>query len=273
MTAKNNNKKDIDRNVELVGGLVKKYRVTMPIPGEDQNDALSSKKKVYKRILITLGLYSLFAGIGIYIYFFIKKTGFNLFLAKIAASFLLVLLIMMGAYFFIDKFGVEKEMVLESRIEEQVNKPFFRKPDLKEVLVKSEAVKKIETVAGVDKKEAVAIDCRIGIKSFLGNTAGRKLRESAAQMISVELSRLKGHGYSKVLASFSNQKTEYVLTGTIEKLGDTFLLFVKIIEHDTSSIVFAAKEKIYSSGGLEDACKKIARRIAVNIPDSVKTDK
>lgn len=60
-----------------------KYKLTNPIPEEIQQFSIASKKRVFVRIMKTLGKYTLLSGLTLSLYFFIKKIGLSTLASKL----------------------------------------------------------------------------------------------------------------------------------------------------------------------------------------------
>ncbi|MBN2159821.1 MAG: hypothetical protein JW807_10530 [Spirochaetes bacterium] len=64
----------------LIEKLLEKYRLTRPISPKDRDAIISSKRKILKRVLKTVGAFSALYGLYLSLYFAVKKAGIGVIL-------------------------------------------------------------------------------------------------------------------------------------------------------------------------------------------------
>lgn len=87
-----------DQETMLLEKLLDRYRFARPVPPEIQEAILSSKKKIFVRVLKTTGAFSAAYGVFISLYFALKKTGAGVLVAKIAIACAATATLSYGAY-------------------------------------------------------------------------------------------------------------------------------------------------------------------------------
>lgn len=217
-----------------------------PVPAEYRRHILARKTRLYRRILKSAGRLTIFTVIGATIYFLLKRIIAGITLTKIVLSVLIAVSISFGGYpairYIYLQYISNEKMPADLRtgdVEKQLHsivKPGSGKP---------------------------AFEYMIAVRPLSGNSVEPAIRVKAAKHISRELTALRGGGFAGL--SHRGDSARYALVGSIETAGDTMSLLIKVVEVETSEIVFAAQEKLNSREELADACVKISRRIAARI--------
>ena len=83
----------------LLEMLVDKYKLAQPVPAEIQEIILSSKKKIFLRILKTVGSFTVLYGLFLSLYFALKKAGIWFTVSKCIISGITVASISYGGYY------------------------------------------------------------------------------------------------------------------------------------------------------------------------------
>jgi hypothetical protein len=111
--------------------------------------------------------------------------------------------------------------------------------------------------------DKTAFEYQIAIRPLSGRSTEPAVRLKATEYILREMASLRGRGFARI--SRGGDGSRYVLVGSIDRAGDTMALLVKVVEVESSEIVFAAQEKLNSPEELADACARITRRIAARV--------
>ncbi len=232
-----------DKRIE---GLLSGYGLRTPVPAEFRRHILARKTRLYRRILKSAGRLTILTAIGASIYFLLKRIIAGITLTKIVLSILITVSVSFGGYITIRYVylryisNTALSVVPRSEIDEKelraIIKPGGGKP---------------------------AFEYLIAVRPFAGRSVEPAIRVKAAKHISRELTALRGGGFAGL--SHGVDSARYALVGSIETAGNTMTLLIKVVEVETSEIVFAAQEKLNSREELADACVKISRRIAARI--------
>lgn len=235
-----------NHDIFLLEGLLNKYDFVQPVPLKIQERMLSVKKNIFKKILKTLGIYSFFSGIFISIYFSAKKLGFSIFISKIIISTITIASISTGTYFaanhIVNLNAVQEKGAIESS-----------------KIVIEPGIANVEKISNTT---AGNINYTLGIKPFISSSVDKKILNKAVKIIAKELSNQKGNNFLKIFSDNQLKNVKYSLLGSMEKTGDAITLNIKVIDIESSTIVFLTRESIESVDGLNNACVKISNQIA-----------
>lgn len=88
-----------DQETMLLEKLLDRYRFVRPVPADVQESILSSKKKIFIRVLKTTGAFTAAYGAFLSLYFALKKAGAGLFLAKCFIACTAAAAVSYGAYY------------------------------------------------------------------------------------------------------------------------------------------------------------------------------
>lgn len=83
-----------DKDINQVEKLMDKYKFKEPVPQEVRTHVIKSRKRIFKRILKTLGLLTIGYSIFMSVYFFLKKLG----MTKLIASLVVATSVSTGTY-------------------------------------------------------------------------------------------------------------------------------------------------------------------------------
>lgn len=226
--------------------LLSDYGLRTPVPAEYRSYILARKPRLYRRILKSAGRLTVIGAVGATIYFLFKRIIAGITITKIVLSILTMVSFSLGGYLAVRYIyppritGGDAPAVHSSGSDER---------DLRAIIK-----------TGGDK---TAFEYQIAIRPLSGRSAEPAVRLRATEYILREMASLRGKGFARI--SRGGDGSRYVLVGSIESAGDTMALLVKVVEVETSEIVFAAQERLNSPEELADACVRITRRIAAGV--------
>jgi len=241
--------------------ILNKYKLNMK-DTQEFDKFLSGMESTYINVLKRTGKYSFFTGSIIAINFFLKKTGilsniFNIFLSVgISAT------VLSGIYFTsVYNSDKTKEEIIHKR------EKIMSESELIESRNNSKSVDKSTTVDSSQNKteKPAVIISNIGVKSFKSTSVDNAILRNAESIISSELIRLKGQGYSKLITEQQIRNVNYVLIGSIEKVEDSIILIVKVMHVKTSAILFIVDKNISPTEDINQVCISISKEIANKI--------
>ncbi len=232
-----------DKRIE---SLLSSYGLRTPVPAEYRRYILARKTHLYRRILKSAGRLTILTAVGASIYFLLKRIIAGITLTKIVLSVLITVSVSSGGYLAI------RYIYLQYISNE--NMPVDLRADGVE--------KKLHSIVKPGGGKP-AFEYLIAVRPFAGRSVEPAIRVKAAKHISRELTALRGGGFAGI--SHGGDSARYALVGSIETAGNSMTLLIKVVEVETSEIVFAAQEKLNSREELADVCVKISRRIAARI--------
>ncbi len=270
-----------------------------PLTADLQGAINSYKLKALVTVLKHSGEYSIYYGLVIRIYINLRSFGMRISLlqGKVLALLLAASVAgtaIAGAYAVIRVFAAEKPPLEEKRVQQEktgfrvmkkepgkqkeksgdINKQMERViPDRKNSNLMKKPERREHESNGPpenDKKKgknevpSATNRYRLGVETFTGEALNSGNTERITSIIAGELMRIKGK--DKVIRTGTSRKNvNLMLIGSVEKLGVRYLITGKLVDVESSKILFTASESISSKPGIEKACRKLAGRIAEEI--------
>lgn len=232
--------KKTNKDVKSFISLLDKYKFS-----KVQDYGLSVKPKIFKKVSKVVGIFHIFSGFFISIYFLFKKLGISLTLTKIILSSVAAISLAYGGYNIVIKLS-EQKIDKNQDIAIEIDNLFdINKKNKKEI-------SKVENY-------------NLGIKPFTSNNVDDKIIKTIQKNILLEVSRIKGRNFTNFISKKHTGKYKYYLVGHVDKVGDTNTIIVKVIESETSSIKFITREKFKSIDELEIASKAISQNLVKEI--------
>jgi hypothetical protein len=236
--------------------LMVKFKFEFPIPEDIQKFILSNKHSLAVKVLKSVDNYGLFYGLVLRIYFGAKKMGLSLSVAQsifmlwvISAS--ITSLLAAGMYFaYYDDENIRS-------INPSNNMPLNSIEKTDDSGAEKQFKKRNTPQAG----SAV----RIGIQLFSAENTDNKTAESITDSIASTLVGLKGKDIIFNLRKGRTASINKIITGSVGKLGDTYIITAKMIDIEKSKVIYVTSENVNSSEKFNEACKKIGTRISDNI--------
>lgn len=233
-------------DIKGLENLLNKYRFTDPVSPDIQKRMIRSKKEIFVRVLKTVGRFSAVIGIFQSLYFLLKKLGINIFTAKFILYVATAGIISGGAYtavkYLDDGTAPDKkiEMIDGGRALPSV-------PEIQKVKV--------------TRKSAPVKNYTLGITEFSGESAGPDAAERLSTALTGRLSALKGDSYAGLFSGGGAKGVRYSLFGSVEYLNGKYILHIKVVDLETSSIVLLEKMDADSVEKLEKKLGPLADKI------------
>ncbi|MCP4132057.1 MAG: hypothetical protein GY754_13870 [bacterium] len=278
-------------NIKLLESALDKYHLTSPVPPELQKHILANTKKNLVRLLKEAGWYSPFFALVLFFFFFLKRLGIHLSVAKTViavgvASAVSVAGVSSGVYVAV------KNIVLEEAEKTEIHKDVNNiesavidvpddkqySPDVGEPngLKSSKSIgtpektgsKPGEVVPGensMDKSgrtEGPAVGAKniISLRAFDNKGAEKDITALAFKTIRNELVRLRG---SKTVVG--SGEGGFFLTGSVEKIETIYMISVKVKNRTTKEYHYVGFKQSSSVTELKLVCREIAREISKKI--------
>jgi len=200
------------------------------------------KKAIYKRVLIRLGIYSVAAGIAISIFFWMKK------LSALIGSKLLITTIFVAVS--------ASSVIIYKMIEKPVKVAMHQVSESKAEIITSSAPK--ETRAKIDHYT-------LGLQSFKTGSADSETVEKVNHYMLQSMRNAGSKRYAAFLDDIGEENATYIVNQSIEKLNNIYYIQIKIIDKNTSAIMFASKGTAESENKLQDLCDDLARQVVTAV--------
>ncbi|MCP4138465.1 MAG: hypothetical protein GY754_46335 [bacterium] len=233
-------------DMENLEALLDKYKFSNPLPEDEKEYSLVSKKRVYKRVLKSLGIYSFFSGIIVSIYFWLRKIGVGVSVFRGIMVFIIAGAVSLCVYLVLKDYPREKPAEPENRAE----LPLIVQP--------VDKARKAEPVKKISRADTHILD----IVPFYSSSVNRELVNRATGVFINRLSSRKGAAYTVARGSKDRENARYRLTGSLEKAEDSIMVYIKLVDIKSSSIIFAGKKKTDSPENLDAACLELVDNAA-----------
>lgn len=239
----------MNNEIEKYQKLLDKLELTRPVPEEVQRYAMKSGDRNLKAILKKTGYYSVFFGILLTLFRWIRSLGINatIFKSKIVLTILsanLASAVILGSQYIAGKY----------MLDEPVN-------ETREVLQDAALSKKKDIVEkrSPDRRKTSIRSSEIGIQPFSGDSAQA---EEVTSKIASYMSKSLGKKNVAFIRQDRKVKLDRVLMGSVRSFGDTRYITARIVNVKNSSVEFVLSEQYKSEEELNAACLRISRKIA-----------
>lgn len=196
------------------------------------------KKAIYKRILIRLGIYSFISGIGVSIFFGVKKIsviiGTKALIATVAVA-------------------VSASSVIIYQI--------IEKPATVAVKIITESRQETAAPAAAEKIETKIVHFTLGLQPFRTESADPETVSRTNRYMLQSFKNLKKGSYAEQLGKIGEEQVSYIVNQSIEKTGNKYYIQIKIIDKNTSAIIYASKGTADSENSIQAACDDLARQV------------
>lgn len=231
--------------IMLMQRLFNKFGLTDPLGLDIQVYALRQKRKNLNAVLRKLGIHSVMYSAVLYVFFLFKKMGFGLSVAQSAAVLFVaasvtVAGVMTGGIISVKKMIIDKMIMREDSGDAALGKSIYCRGE-------AGRVRNIN----VDAENVNSII----FTGFSGRGVDKELVDRISGVITAQVIQAKGGG-------FINPDAVFALTGSVEKLGDLYLLSVRLINRTNRRIIYAASEEAGTPEELMQAAKKISQDLS-----------
>jgi hypothetical protein len=236
-----------ERDAVLLRALLAKHGIGEPAPPGLPAYILDSKERVFRRVLRSAGGYGTFYSALSAIHFILRRNRVPLWAVRAAAAAGAAALIAAGIYFSSVR-GTVRQGV-----------PAAPPPAESQMLKGSEVMHR--GVTG-NQQELLRTLC---IAPFEGHGVESGVLAQAAYAFEKEMSGKMGEDYAAVQTGGKKVRARYSLTGSIERVGDRYLLFVKLVDMQTTGLLFHGRENMESLADIDAACVRLAQKMPVPV--------
>ena len=243
-----NQKKDIFQQVFI------KYKLDVPVSSEMQNYMHASKKENLKKILKKSGSYSLVFGAILTVFFYLKKAGIGVSITKAAGvlfvtTTIAVTSVSTGTYYTVKYI---KKKLLQNKTEEKHTQKQKEKT--------REKINNQEKVIKKKSPDVVSVNYAYGLTGFSSKTVEKQVLHNVHSALLLDL--INRIGKNKVVNLLQKKvNTANIITGTIEKIGNTYIISIKVIDAKTKEVLQLKSGTASKKEDIAALCKKISRQI------------
>jgi len=235
--------------------ILERFRFREPVPQSVQEHVLISKRKALIGVLKTVNDYSLVYGAVLVVYFASRRIGLRLSVAQSKLAIAAAVIVVTAAVLLASWLFATRSLPRDTS---GVDRPSASAVGI--AIVGEERKKVLSDEKIIDEKTAPIVKYRVGVETFTSEIVDRAKRDRIADSITNSLARLAGAEKVVRLGRAGRKNVNRVLLGSVEKLGDTYIITARIVDVEKSRVLFSASENVDSSAGIDDACALIARK-------------
>lgn len=277
----------------LLKKILGKYRLEVPVPEDIQQYAAAIKRTVLVDVYKSAGSYTVIMGIPLRIYFGVKKIGFSLSFVQsafVAAFSSLAAVSLLSAVMYYTAVNIHKKVINDKYIGSVSEKKLSI--DNSET-GQAKIIRKIHSlpgadasiaqednkIAGIRKKslseniksdipalqKIIPINKYVGVTDFTVENLDRKISLSVTKQIRENLAAKYGNEKIIEINTGKMNNIDLMIAGSVGKLGNKIIISVKLVDMQTSRIIFVNDESADSEAELRDKCNIISGKIAKEI--------
>jgi hypothetical protein len=247
-------------NLNIFEQALDKLAFRQPVPVEARRFALYNKRKVLELTLRQFGDYSFFYGLTLRIYFYTKRLGINLSVLQSKIVLLAIAAIVGGALYTAVMHSAGILQRDASVINNNSISPAYVKEDQTQV---EPAIKYPAKKDGGFSKQLSNVKYRIGIEKFSGDIIDNTTLNNITDKISDQLINLKGADRIINLRKGKKDKNmNLLLSGNVEQLGSTYIITTKIIDIESTRVLFVSSEEIKNIDRINNVISNLATKTA-----------
>lgn len=251
--------------INIFQKLLERFRFGDPISEADQQYMLKNKFSAFRSVLKKVGQYSLVYGATLRIYFSAQRAGVKLTLAQSKLVLALLVILLSGGLAIA---GIILPKYTDSTIiipDKTCQKEYGAIPQKDKKNKKPE--KSTKKAKNKDRQKETTVDdspnYRFGVESFTGRVEKSTIH-TATNGIYHHLRRLKGK--RKVIIQKGKRKNiNRLIIGNINKFGNSYIITTRVIDIQTSKVLYAVSDEAETEGEINKACARIANKIARKI--------
>ncbi len=261
--------------------LLDKFRFREPIPPDVSRYILDYKMKSLINTLKAVNEYGIIYGFVLKVYYSAKKIGVRLSVAQSKVVAFTVFLIISASvslviYSIFLKTGM-KDLPgtggYESKQDNQVNgkdEP-GKSINNKENTIDDKTGEKTNNIEeNKDKMLSIKdseppVKYRIGVETFTSSAVKTEEAIKISDLLTEELIKIKGNNKVKRLYSDIRKNSNFVLLGSVEMLGKSYIISAKIVNVENSKVTYSVSDNAETKDEINTACLRIAKKIALSI--------
>ena len=254
-----------------IESILERFRFREPVPSETRKLAISNRSRALVLALIAVGEYGFFYGMAVKVFFMSRRVGVRLSIVQskvllAGAIALTVFSSTAGAYFAYSIMSIRNGAT--SLIRPQPDAPcVLTIPDIFPAFSDS-AQSDVHTSPSSKSPVSAppeAINYRLGIADFTSDTVEASLIRRIADCLHGSMVRLKGEERIIKPNCARGKVANHVLLGSVEHLGETYILSCRIVSVEKGIVVYATSEEANGIAGITNSCDALAERLAAKV--------
>lgn len=235
--------------------ILQKFALRQPMPVKIQNYILDYKRTALMETLKEFGEYNIIYGYVLRLYYLSQRLGIGLSVAKAKVALALLSLIVVVI--------LTTGILLYAYFPNNNIEPLTPGKKIKNVYTDKIETQKPVIIKHIKKKiKKNDLSFRLGIKTFNGKVVDKNVLNNITVKIAGELIKARGSDRIVELSKVRKRRNvNLLLTGSVEKLGSTYIVSAKVIDVERSGVVFVTDEIVDNIDMIDNACSKIAERV------------
>jgi hypothetical protein len=250
-------------NLNIFEQALDKLAFRQPVPFEARQFALYNKRKALELTLKKFGDYSVYYGLVLRIYFYAIRLGITLSVLQSKIILFAVSAIACGALYsaaYLTANILKKGVAIPNNI--HINYSAESGQEIQSERMESHPVEKNDKL----KKQPNTIKNRIGVERFSGEAVDEKLLDSLTDNLAEKLISLRGkERVINLRKGIRKKNINLLLSGSIEKLGNQYIITAKIINVENSNVLFITTEETNDAGKIEKIISDFAEKAAETV--------
>ena len=236
-------------NLKIFDQVLQKLKFKQPVPVKIQKQILNFKRITIVSTLKEFGEYNLIYGLILRLHFFITRLGIGLSTAQSEILFFILTILAAGITIIGTALlaGIIDFSSYKAALIEKIDIPISHE---KNEGIKSHIQKEKERLV---RKEA-PVKTRLSIKIFHTDISHKDIASEISNKLYISLKRLKGNNRVVFRDSNINKSVNRLLLGRLSKVGNTYLLSLRIIDAESGKLYF---DKILTYNEIEDLHNKL----------------
>jgi hypothetical protein len=233
-------------SIEALEALLQEKGFVQPVSRKIRSEQFAHKRRLYLRILRTVGLGGLFTTIAVSIYFWIKNLGVGVATKAVIGAFVGAGALAPVAWLILHP--ADSIKVAHEKTAEPVQFVQERKP----ALPATAALPSPHYHFGFRPVDSESVPAQV--KQKVGVSLINSIRQS------------KGSEYAGFPDGVTIENASFMVRTAVEKMDNSYLVMIKVIDLRNSSIVYVTRETANSEEELEIACQKLANALMSSVP-------
>lgn len=242
-------------NLNIFERILQRFSFREPVPGEARGFALYYKRKALELTFKHFGEYNVFYGMAMRAYFAAKRAGINLTISQVKIILLLGSFFagaaLAGAIYFYNYTGTAAETDGGRDVATIIPQTF--------PVADPQKIIKPETLSE-------KLRYRIAVEQFSGEAIDRIILNKITDKVADRLSVTAGKQSVINLRKGRREKNyNRLLSGSVERLGNTYMITARIIDIESSKVLFVTTEETDDAAEIDTVCEIISRKVQANL--------
>ncbi len=250
--------------IDILNNILLKYKFTESVPLSIQQQIGTYSMKALKGTLQKFGEYSFFYGVTIKVLIAFRKFGLRISIIQMKVILVIVSGVITAGIVF-STYAIINNNQLDNKQNETTIKESNESKKLAKLIENKKDTIKKKLLGDRNHKELLTIKNSVGVSIFKSAALSKEKLVYISHMFSAELLKLLGDKQVVLTMQRNRKAVEFLLLGSVEKLGDTFIMQSKIVHVKQSKIVVSLSDSFDSWELVHSSIKKLALKLAKKI--------